>query len=357
MNWGNTSVTKKSYTPDGIQAYSASGPDGFVAWAEHDSPGVVVSAIGAHCGKSWYAKGSWTPIKNTLWYRSNDPEVETRYLYYVTHDPEIWPRRGAAQPFISKGDAKEIPIQLPNLETQRIIIAVLQTFDDLIENNRRRIEILEEMARLLYREWFVHFRFPGHEDVELVDSDLGPIPGGWSVGPLRSVATVVGGNSATKASYVSDGYVAFSASGPDGRLDTYDVDGHGVVLSAVGARCGRTFRASGQWSSIANTIRFQPINGFYAAWLYLATADPTIWPRRGSAQPFVSINDVRNTRLLVPSDALLEDFEILARPAFDLVQNLMDQNRVLDKARDLLLPRLVSGELDVSELDLGLVAE
>ena len=63
VNWGNTSVTKKSYVPDGFQAYSASGPDGFVGWAEHNSPGVVVSAIGAQCGKTWFAQGSWTPIK------------------------------------------------------------------------------------------------------------------------------------------------------------------------------------------------------------------------------------------------------------------------------------------------------
>ena len=65
---------------------------------------------------------------------------------------------------------------------------MLGAFDDLIENNRRRIEILEEMARLIYREWFVHFRFPGHEDVELVDSDLGPIPEGWEVATLADVA-------------------------------------------------------------------------------------------------------------------------------------------------------------------------
>ena len=68
---------------------------------------------------------------------------------------------------------------MPNIEQQRRIGRSLDHFDELIENNRRRIEILEEMARLLYREWFVHFRFPGHEDVELVDSDLGPIPEGW----------------------------------------------------------------------------------------------------------------------------------------------------------------------------------
>ena len=187
VNWGNTSVTKRAYVQEGVQAYSASGPDGFVPWYEHDTPGVVVSAIGAQCGKTWYARGQWTPIKNTIWFRSSDPEVDTRYLYYATSDPTIWPRRGAAQPFISKGDAQDLRLTLPPLMNQRTIVAVMSGFDDLIENNRRRIETLEEMARLLYREWFVHFRFPGHEDVELVDSELGRIPEGWTAGQFRDL--------------------------------------------------------------------------------------------------------------------------------------------------------------------------
>ncbi len=82
--------------------------------------------------------------------------------------------------------------RLPPLATQRKIAAILSAYDDLIENNTRRIEILEEMAQRIYREWFVHFRFPGHEDVPLVDSELGPIPEGWERRPLcgrRAIAT------------------------------------------------------------------------------------------------------------------------------------------------------------------------
>jgi len=87
---------------------------------------------------------------------------------------------GATVPHLNMEDIRALPLpDLPPLQTQNKIGATLSAFDDLIENNRRRIEVLEEMARLLYREWFVHFRFPGHGDVEMVDSDLGPIPEGW----------------------------------------------------------------------------------------------------------------------------------------------------------------------------------
>lgn len=131
---------------------------------------------------------------------------------------------------------------------------MLAVFDELIEINERRIELLEELARSLYREWFVRFRFPGHEGLGSVSTTQGVIPDQWHVGRLGDVANFVGGSALTKAAYVERGYTAYSAAGPDGFLDTYQVEGKGVVLSAVGARCGRTFRAAGRWSAIANTI-------------------------------------------------------------------------------------------------------
>lgn len=98
---------------------------------------------------------------------------------------------GAAQPKLSQGNLKQIEIPLPDLPTQRRIAGILSAYDDLIENNLRRIRILEEMAQSLYREWFVHFRFPGHESVPLVDSPLGPIPEGWEVKTLDEVTSEI----------------------------------------------------------------------------------------------------------------------------------------------------------------------
>ena len=96
---------------------------------------------------------------------------------------------GATREALTKSDLERFAVSLPPIEIQRHSADLLGTYARLIENNRRRIEILEEMARLLYREWFVHFRFPGHEDVELVDSDLGPIPEGWASGHFRDLVS------------------------------------------------------------------------------------------------------------------------------------------------------------------------
>ena len=118
-------------------------------------------------------------------------QIHPRFLfYYLGFEQTIgWLKGhsvGATMSNLSAGVVQQLPVRYPPLALQDVIVKVLDSLDSLIENNRRRIEILEEMARLLYREWFVHFRFPGHEDVDLVDSDLGPIPEGWEVLPVRA---------------------------------------------------------------------------------------------------------------------------------------------------------------------------
>lgn len=175
---------------------------------------------------------------------------------------------------------------------------------------------------------------------------------------LDEVATFKGGSTTTKSAYVDDGYRAFSAAGQDGYLPTFEVEGDGVVLSAVGARCGRTFWASGRWSSIANTIKILPKDASgMAIWLYFATANPAIWPKRGSAQPFVSINDARNVPVVVAKKSSHELFESVVRPIFDQAHALRTMTVGLIGMRDVLLPRLVTGQIDVSTLNLDALLE
>jgi type I restriction enzyme S subunit len=157
VNWGDTSVTKASYVETGFRAYSASGPDGFLPYADFDRVGVVLSAIGADCGKTWLAKGKWSCIKNTLRFWSVSPEVDTEFLYWLTHEPSVWPKRGSAQPFISQADARALEIAYPPLPEQHAIAHILGTLDDKIELNRRMSQTLEAMARALFKAWFVDF--------------------------------------------------------------------------------------------------------------------------------------------------------------------------------------------------------
>ena len=249
-------------------------------------------------------------------------------------------------------DFPQYPIVLPPLEYQHRAVRVLGAIDDLIEDNRRRIEILEEMTRLLYREWFVRFRFPGHEDVELVDSDFGLIPKGWRVCRLGEILELRYGK-ALKASDRRGGPVAVYGSG--GHVGWHDealVTGPGIVV-------GR----KGNVGSVYWTERdFFPIDTTYyvTSDLPLRFLDQFLrtlhFVDSHAAVPGLSRGQAYGLAAVEPHAHLLSQYEAAVRPTYVLRQVLSDQANVLRQARELLLPRLISGELDVSALDFGPVS-
>lgn len=126
IGWGDLSVTKKSYVVSGYTAFSATGADGFLPYFDYDQDGIVVSAIGANCGKIWRAYGKWSCIKNTMRILIKDSPVLLDYLFYYLSDPSIFPKRGSGQPFISKEDARDIEIAYPSIDEQRKIVELLE---------------------------------------------------------------------------------------------------------------------------------------------------------------------------------------------------------------------------------------
>lgn len=140
------------------------------------------------------------------------------------------------------------------------------------------------------------------------------LPKGWISAPLGEVAACDWGNTTlTKAAYVSNGFIAFSASGPDGFLPNYEQDCEGVVLSAIGARCGKCFLATGKWSAIKNTITIVPdgIPAVIAGFLFRYLNREDLWPKRGGGQPFIGLGDVRT--LLAPIPPPKEQRRIVAK--------------------------------------------
>ena len=125
---------------------------------------------------------------NTIVGQPKDASVDIRYIYYLLRELNLNRYAGgSAQPLLTQTVLRQVPISIPLFQTQRKIAAVLSAYDDLIENNTRRIKILEEMASVIYREWFVEFRFPGHEQVPMVESELGLIPWGWEIKRLSDL--------------------------------------------------------------------------------------------------------------------------------------------------------------------------
>ena len=299
--------------------------------------------------------------------------VNPRFLYYLLSSPrmihEVASQAiGTSVPGFNLGQLKDLVVHLPELDTQETIAEVLQSFDDLIENNRRRIEVLEEMARLLYREWFVHFRFPGHEGVEMVDSGLGPIPQGWTVGEFASLVS-------ESKETVSEDDVPFGSPvvglehlpRRSTTLKTWDLandvgsrrkvfEKGDILFGKIRPYFHKVVDAPIGGYSSTDAIVFRPATAAQRA-LCVAASDEfvaaAVATSNGTKMPRANTELLLRYPIPVPDDAISDQFETQLAPMSNLRRNLAEQNRVLREARDLLLPRLVSGELDVSDLDLG----
>jgi type I restriction enzyme S subunit len=259
-----------------------------------------------------------------------------------------------------------VPIAVPGVTTQRRIAAVLSAFDELTEINERRIALLEDLARSLYREWFVRFRFPGHEEVALVDSELGPIPEGWTMTKLRAVASIEMGQSPRSEFYNQTGAGLPFHQGVAGYgtlLPTHDkyctVEARMAepsdVLCSVRAPVGRLNLADQRiviGRGLSAVRRTDGSQAFLLLQLRQALGEEdsigggTIYKAVGKAQ-------LACLPVLEPDRQWVERFEGLARPMLDERVELTLLNRQLAATRDLLLPRLVTGRLDISHVDLG----
>jgi type I restriction enzyme S subunit len=260
-------------------------------------------------------------------------------------------------------------IPVPSLDEQNRINTFIAMLDRKVELNTAMAATLENIAQSTFRSWFIDFdpvkeKMAGKEPVGLnvataalfpdsmKPSEFGLIPEGWSIERLGKICDLSWGDTkTTKSSYVPRGHLAFSAKGPDGLLNKFDYEQTGIVLSAIGAGCGATWYTSGKWSCIKNTIRLIENSEFpqSIAYIYFATKDIEFWPKRGSAQPFISQEDARNTEIVVPSPNLLGVFGVLAERLLDSAQSFRKSNQEIVLLREELLPRLISGEIQIPE--------
>jgi len=310
------------------------------------------------------------------------PRVRARYLYYyLATDAAVgWLEGhavGATMSNLSAGVVEQLPVEFPDVAEQDVIVGVLDSIARLTENNRRRIEIVEEMARLIYREWFVHFRFPGHKDVELVDSNLGPIPDGWEAVPLSELVTTeygytesaqeepVGprylrGMDMNKSSFIDWSAVPYCPiSDRDREKFKVDVGDVFVIRMADPGKVGICEReVDAVFASYL--VRLKPVDArLLPYYLFFTSSDDRYqgWvtgASTGATRKSVSAKVMTEPPVVLPPQDVQAQFVETVAPIRGLLTNLLEQNGVLTAARDLLLPQLISGELDVSDLDLDL---
>lgn len=155
VSWGNTSITKESYRSSGFPAFSAAGEDGFLEIHENDCDGIVLSAIGARCGRCFKASGKWTAIKNTITILEREQGVVClQYLFHFLSRANVWPNRGGAQPFIALGDARKVKVPLPPLPEQKRIAAILDKADAIRRKRQQAIQLADNFLRAVFLDMF-----------------------------------------------------------------------------------------------------------------------------------------------------------------------------------------------------------
>jgi type I restriction enzyme, S subunit len=344
---------------------------------------ILIATVGANIGNiSIMRKDRGCVAQNLVALRTNSKIADADFLYYFlsSEDNQRTLKKldiGAAQPSIKVPHLLGTVVRVPDVMTQLKIATILSAYDDLIENNLRRIIILEEMVQNLYREWFVNFRFPGHEKARFVDSPLGKIPEGWEAPfsehvdfkegpglrnwqyrdhgiPFLNIRTLVNNDvDFSKVNYldeieVKNKYQHFllkefdhvvSSSGTLGRLVTIRSDHLPLMLNT-------------------SIIRMRPISFNVGRWQlkHFLLSDYFQNQARsfatGSAQANFGPSHLSQMFIVSPPEEISSMYENVVDTIEMAIISFVRRNKVLCQTRDLLLPKLISGEVDVTELDI-----
>lgn len=288
--------------------------------------------------------------------------IDSRFLYYLISRQEFTEyltknAKGATYPAVDEKIIARAEVDIPDLSTQKKIASILSAYDDLIENNEKRIKILEEMAQRLYTEWFVKFKFPGYEKVKMIDSgvDFGMIPAGWGVRRLGDFAALNMGQSPESKYYNTEGLgfpfhqgvADFGNFMPETRV--YATDGNkkadaGDVLFSVRAPVGEINIAS-EKMIIGRGVSAMKHKAGYPWFLYLLLKSRfTEKDLIGNGAIYKSVNkaELENLNFIYPQESLVADYEKIARGLFEEVFALVKLNKTTVKIRDGTLPDLLS---------------
>ncbi|MGI8457363.1 MAG: restriction endonuclease subunit S [Propionibacteriaceae bacterium] len=371
----------KPVLPGQVGQYKAFGSNGIIGGsseARHDS-GIIVGRVGAYCGSVAVSHDPFWASDNTI---VIEPSVkdDVDYLYYLLRSANLNRYAGgSAQPLVTQGTLKALRFRVPEPDLRIHIGRILRCFDSLIENNQRRVEVLEEMARALYREWFVEFRYPGYGEVPMVQSPQGSIPHGWDVRQARDLsAVIVRGISPKYAEHgpwvvlnqkcIRDGRVSLGPSRRQERLvsDTKRIRSGDVLINSTGVgTLGRVamYRGSSENVTVDSHVTIcRPAENSFAYLFAMGMLEQQGEIERlgtgATGQTELRKSDVESLELVQPVPSIARAFTAAVRPMLGQVDVLLAYNQTLSALRDHLLPKLVTGQIDVSTLDLdALLAE
>ncbi|MCT7950740.1 restriction endonuclease subunit S [Ancylothrix sp. C2] len=361
-----------------ISKYSQTYNNKGLAQSKLWEPGTLLITIAANIADTAILKITACFPDSIVGFVADPDKADVHFIKYYIDTIKLHMQnisRGTTQDNLSIEKIQSFDFLIPPLPTQRKIAAILSAYDDLIENNTRRIEILEEMARSLYREWFVKFRFPGHEQVRMVDSELGPVPEGWEVKKLAAlVETQYGYTESASKNKVGPKYVR----GMDINKTSYiqwdsvpycpinDTDyakyrlKAGDVLVIRMADPGKVGIVENQIDAVfaSYLIRLKITSSKLSPYLLFYFLLSECYQNyvtgacTGTTRKSASAGVLTDINLVIPIDDIRQKFEEQISVIRRMLNKLLEKNANLRKTRDLLLPRLISGEIDVENLDI-----
>lgn len=298
----------------------------------------------------------------------NADVIDPKFFYYLLSNFDIaGTASGTALPYLTVSTLESSAFLIPPISVQRRIVYILSTYDELLENNQRRIRILEDMVRSIYREWFVHFRYPGHES----DSLNGTIPQGWAMKKLGDVAEDMRRNISKGKLLESQPYVGLEHIPRRSlALDTWE------TVSELGSN-KLAFKKGeilfGKIRPYFHKVSIAPFDGLcsadtiviraqkpehYAIVVSCVSSDDFVAhataTSNGSKMPRANWSVLVEYPIVIPSLSVARQFSAVVDPAIRQMQSLIFQTANLSRTRDLLLPRLLSGQVSLSDVAMEL---
>ena len=279
--------------------------------------------------------------------RSNGEIVDARFLYQILKSEYYRPYfkqycTGSAQPQLPIKNFSQIYLNVPDIKTQHRIADILSVYDNLIENNQKQIKLLEEAAQRLYKEWFVDLRFPGHENTKIVDG----VPEGWRRGLLKELISVNYGKDHKKAP--DDGNIPVYGSGGLMRKCNKSLfSGEAVLIPRKGSLNNIMYVDETFWTvdTMFYATMKQPHTAIFV--YFFVKAFDMYSMNIGAAVPSMTTKILDAMDVVIPDKETLEKFDKLTKTYFNKIKTLQGQNERLKIARDLLLAKLMSGEVEV----------
>lgn len=351
-----------------VPVYGSNGIIGYTEKSKYSNK-IILGRVGAYCGSVAYCDGEFNATDNTLITTCKEDKIGYKFAYYLLSQYKLNDfAGGSAQPLITQGLLKHLKCNIPSLEEQDKIASILSAYDSLIEANNKRIKILEQMAENLYKEWFVRFRFPGHEAAEFENG----IPKGWEYTEFSKVFSVARGVSYSSEEIDCEdgenlinlkniqGYGGFRRDGTkkyNGKYKAEQKVGYKDLVMGVTdmTQDRRTVGSVALIPSIDGVISADlvklnsSISNIFSYCLFRFGTYSTYISQFGNGANVIHLKPdaIKNVKLLIPSIEVINQFVQKGETIIDQIDLLNQKNDNLTHQRDLLLPRLMSGKLEV----------